>query len=360
MFYKMNCCALAAATLLATPAFGATPFGEGLTLTGFGTLGITSSNTDDAQFRTDLRQPRGAGKDIDFGVDSKIGLQADAKINDTFNVVGQMLFSRRMPDSAAMEWLYGQAKLPAGFDAKLGRMVLPTFMVSDSRSVGYAAHWLRAPQQVYSTYAASSFDGGQLAYRNSFGPVNLTLQLSAGRAKIDAFLLTPISIEFANIRSVNTLLETGDWLFRVGQTTADGTVTGLPIPPTAKDTFNGIGLQYDNGKAIVMTEYTERQQDGSKLFDSDSWYVSGGWRFGNWTPYVSLSRFIPKGTIYRDPLRDSTQAIGVRWNAAPNLAVKAQIQNSDGIPTNFIHETPAFATEHPTVQVMSLAVDFVF
>lgn len=161
MLNKMTGCAFAAAALCAAPALAATQFGEQVTLSGFGTIGATVTDNSDAQFRSDLRQPRGADESVDFGVDSKLGLQANAKFNDTFSAVGQLLVSRRSSKAASLEWLYGQAKLPMGFTAKLGRMVLPTFMVSDSRNVGYAAHWLRAPHEVYSLYPPSSFDGGQ-------------------------------------------------------------------------------------------------------------------------------------------------------------------------------------------------------
>lgn len=353
--------ALAAATvaLISGAATAATQFGEHVTLTGFGTIGVTSTNTDQAQLRSDIRQGRGADKDIDFGVDSRLGLQANAKFNDTFSAVGQILVSRRISNSAALEWLYGQATLPAGFDVKLGRMVVPTFMVSDSRSVGYAAHWLRAPQEVYALYTSSSFDSGQLNYRTSMGPANLTVQLSAGETQSDAELAgRQVKLKNSNLRSINVLLETGDWLFRAGQTEADLSYTGLPIP-TQQDKFSGLGVQYDNGTAIVMAEYATRRSPQS-LVDSDSWYASAGWRFGAWTPYVTVSRFKPKGLAYPNRATESTEALGVRWNAMSNLAIKAQVQNTQGVSANFVNQTPSFFAAPPKVRVLSLAVDFVF
>lgn len=358
MINRMNRHALAIAMLCCAPAYAATQFGESVTLTGFGTIGATTTNSDEAQYRVDIRQGRGADKGIDLGVDSKLGIQANAKFNETFSAVGQILVSRRLSGSASMEWLYGQAKLPAGFDVKLGRMVLPTFMLSDSRNVGFAVHWLRAPQEVYALYPASSFDGGQLVYRNAIGPVNLTAQLSAGEARSEILFGAQGKVKFSNLRSLNLLAESGDWLFRVGQTVGDSATPGLPIP-TATDKFTGVGMQYDNGNAIVMTEYATRRQSGIGFLDSNSWYVSAGWRFGNWTPYVSLSRFTPKGIGFGG-IRDSTNALGVRWNAMSNLALKAQVQSTQGMATGFLNPTPAFATGHPSVRVLSLAVDFVF
>lgn len=359
MLHKTRRCALLPALMCAVPAFAATTFGEHVRLTGFGTLGAVSTSTDEAQFRVDSRQKRGADSDIDVGVDSKLGLQLDAKVNETFSAVGQLMVSRRLSGTAALEWLYGKASLPAGFEIKLGRMVLPTFMVSDSRSVGYAAHWLRAPQELYGLYPPSSFDGGQLVYRNAFGGFNLTAQVSAGTAQEDILLAsTPLDLDLSGIRSLNLLLESGNWLLRLGKTEAKFTLTGLPIPPLT-DQFSGIGLQYDNGKLLVMSEYITRREDGLALFDGDCWYVSAGWRFGNWTPYATVTRFTPKGIGYADRKKDTSDALGVRWDAMPNLALKAQVQNLQGT-RSFEWATPRFEAERPNVRVVSLAVDFVF
>jgi hypothetical protein len=49
----------------------------GFTLQGFGTLGMTRTNDDNAQFVRDLSQPQGAGKSWSGKVDSLFGLQAN-------------------------------------------------------------------------------------------------------------------------------------------------------------------------------------------------------------------------------------------------------------------------------------------
>jgi hypothetical protein len=331
--------AVAAMTLAlgAPAAMAATQIGEHVSVSGFGTIGAMVTDNDGAQYRSDLRQFRGADKSPDFGVDSRLGLQANVKFNDTFSAVGQLLTSRRKSDRPVVEWLYGQASLPAGFSLQLGRMVLPTFMVSDSRSVGYAAHWLRAPQEVYAQYPGSSFDGGQLQYKATLGPVNLTAQLAAGKSKSD------------------------NWLFRLGQTQAPGVkISGVPLPPL-DDRFTGVGVQYDNGTLLVMGEYTMRRQSDPSPFDSNSWYLSSGWRFGAWMPYATISRLTPKGPLFGGTPDEKVTAIGVRWDAMKNVDIKAQFQKIDASTrTSFVNVSPAFAAERPTVNALSVAVDFVF
>jgi len=352
----------ALAALAATPAVAETRFGEHVTLSGFGTLGAVTTNHNDAEFRSTLRQESGADKGVDFGVDSKLGLQANGQFGDTFSAVSQILVQRAATNSAALEWLYGEAKLPAGFAFKAGRMVLPTFMVSESRAVGYANHWLRAPAEFYSLYPASSFDGGQLVYRNSFGPINVTGQLSAGKSKVGVAVLGGVhDFKFDSLRSVNLLLESGSWLLRLGQTKTDLTIEGVPLP-TIEDKYTGAGLQYDNGSAIVMAEYSTRREKSAAgaLFDTNAWYASAGWRFGAWTPYAMVSRTLPKGIGAADHRHDRTDALGLRWDAATNVAVKAQIQNTNSGELLFTNASNSFLSERPNVRVLSLAVDFVF
>lgn len=351
-----------AAALLSGTASAETKFGDHVTLRGFGTIGTVVTDTDDAQFRSTLQQARGADKTPDFGVDSRLGLQANARFDEIFGMTGQLLVSRRIAKSASLEWLYGEARLPAGFTAKLGRMVLPTFMISDARSVGYAAHWLRAPQEVYLVYPASSFDGGQFTLQRGLGPVNLTGQISAGKAKstISAFGAQG-QVELDGIRSVSLLLETGPWQVRLGYTATDGETQGLPLPPL-KDKFRGAGLQYDDGRAIVLSEFVTRRQDSAQggLLDSDSWYLSAGWRFGKLAPYITHSRLQPKGPAYGTTVSDKSTALGLRWDAMSNVAVKAQVQKTESGGLSFVNASPAFLAGRPSVHAVSLALDFVF
>lgn len=351
----------------APAAMAATQIGEHVAVSGFGTVGAMVTDNDGAQYRSDIRQSRGADESVDFGVDSRLGLQANVTFNDTFSAVGQLLTSRRDSDRPVVEWLYAQANLPAGFSLQLGRMVLPTFMVSDSRAVGYASHWLRAPQEIYAQYPGSWFDGGQLQYKATLGPVNLTAQLAAGQSEVDASVLdTDVTLDFENQLAVNLLLETGDWLFRLGRAQADVALSGIPLPEL-EDIFTGAGFQYDNGTLLVMGEYATRRQSGAAPFrsegpfDSDSWYLSSGWRFGAWMPYVTYSRLSPKGPIFGGDADDETTAIGVRWDAMNDVAVKAQYQWIDaGLRTSYVNASPAFAANRPTVEALSVAVDFIF
>ena len=55
-----------------------------------------------------------------------------------------------------------------------GKMELPTFLVSDSRNLGYASTWLRAPDPVYGEALFDTYEGGDLTYKHAFGSYMLS------------------------------------------------------------------------------------------------------------------------------------------------------------------------------------------
>lgn len=327
---------------------------------GFGTLGAVFNSTDLAEFRSSYRQSGGAGESGDLGVDSRLGLQANVKFNETFSAVGQVLASRRDgSEKPEVEWLFGQAAVTPWLDLRAGRMVLPVFLFSDTRSVGFAQHWVRAPQEAYALYPPSSFDGGMVHLHSSVGDVNVNLQVSAGQADAKIYAVNrEISLTYDKLYSVNLTAERGDWTARVGRTQSPEVKIGNLGPmPKSDDVFSGVGLQYDNGKLLLVSEYLTRR-NSSKLFDSNSYYASAGYRFGSVMPYFSSSHIESTG-LRNAGNSGSTQAVGVRWDALKNVAFKTQLERLQ--PTyQYVHFTPAFGATKPKINVLSVTADFVF
>lgn len=336
-------------------------------LSGFGTLGAVVTNNDDAQFRSNVRQSVGANKSPDLGVDTRLGVQLNAQLNSMFSGVAQVLTSRRDGrEDPQLEWLFGQARVTPWLDIRVGRMVLPVYMVSDSRNVGYASHWVRAPLEVYNNYLSSSFDGAQLQFRGELSGTNYTLQASTGKAKANLFD-GPFKFDFKipTLYSINLVAERGDWLLRAGQTKGEDVQVrfsgnGILVSPAVTDIFSGLGVQYDNGKLLVMSEYVTRRVTGG-VRDTDAVYVTGGYRFGQWMPYATWSQFKPKNAISYGLNRDktATAGVGVRWDVYKNVALKAQYESTEP-STQFTQANAAFNATQPKVKVLSLTADFVF
>lgn len=349
---------LAAATI---GAAGSVRADEGLKVkfSGFGTLGGVVTDSDAVQFRSTVRQTRGATKTLDPGVDSRLGAQMDLQVNETFSAVGQLLALRSEgSERPRVEWLFGQAKVTNDVALRAGRMVMPVFLVSDSRNVGYAAHWLRAPTEVYAVYAPSSFDGVQLQWRPRLGDVNFTVQASAGKQTAKVSLGIAGTLDLHGLRSLNVTAESGNWTWRVGGTVTGGALTSdtLGVLANLRDRFFGTGVQFDDGQWVWMSEYTVRRQSEGGPFNSKSYYVSGGHRFGAWLPYATYAGFVAQGAFFGDKPDGRTTALGVRWDVASNLALKAQWEST--LPSLQVIAPPTY--DNQRLQVLSLVADFVF
>lgn len=364
--HRTSSIALAALALMASAAHAD---GPEVTFQGYGTLAATYADTDQAEYRSSWRQDKGSRGKVDLGVDSRLAGQANVKFNDTFSAAGQVLAIRRDgKDKVDLEWLYGQVQLHPEVSVRLGRLALPAFMLSDVRTVGYAQHWLRTPPEAYLQFPVTSFDGVQLLYRTTWEGIKFTVQPSFGSAKAKQYfdggpigLLAP-DADFKKLRGINLSAEKGDWLFRLGQV-----VTGkasldyhLPFIPSEsfKDTFTSVGAQYDNGDLLVMAEYIDRKTDTAR-FDTKSYYVSAGYRFGSVMPYATYSHLKSIGSVIAGNPPSKTTAFGVRWDVMSKVAVKAQMESSSLSGQQFMKvDLTADKTQRP--KVYTLGVDFVF
>jgi len=328
---------------------------------GFGTVGAVIADTDEAQFHSSTLQSSGAGRSPDLGVDSRLGLQGNVKFNDTFSAAGQLLTSEREGLTAQAEWLYGEASIAPWLKLRVGRMVLPVFLVSDSRNVGYATHWVRAPIEVYGLYPASAFDGAQAQVQADWGDTHLTVQASAGRSNVDIHAsATKVDAKLKNLYSLNLVVERGNWTLRLGDTESRNTeLEGLGLPPF-DDSFRGVGVGYDNGKLLVQAEYVARRTSNDGLLDMDGYYATVGYRVGAWTPYGTIGRYEPGRSSLLTGTDTRSLAAGVRWDVFRNVALKAQVESTQNNGLNFVNTTPAFDARAAKVNVFTLLVDFVF
>lgn len=354
---------------------------------GYGTLAATMTDESTLEFRTSLNQSKGASRKPDFGPDSRLGAQGVVNFGSGFSLTGQLLGQRRRTDSTAtsnedfsvgFEWLYGQYSPTSNIDVRLGRVVLPAFMISDSRNVGYTQPWLRAPLSVYAGMPLTTVDGAQALFRIPMGSSILTIQPSYGESAYNISSGALVLKTTAHpVSSLNVSWELGDWLVRAGQVRGTSQLNNLVLSPflagsplnhKMKDVFTSAGLQYDNGTAVVMTEYAQRKQNdisssyfsgppfnigGRPLAESRSWYVAGGWRFGKWLPLLSYGE--NKDTIRNDTTR--VPSASLRYDLMTNVALKAQWSRYDAKDGSaFVNED---ASKH-TVHVFAAGVDFVF
>ncbi|HEX5354612.1 MAG TPA: porin [Aquabacterium sp.] len=376
-------------------------------ISGYGSLAATRTTQNDYEFRTSMGHSKGTGTGWDFGQDSRLGLQGVARFTDELSVTAQLLGQRRRVGgisdtqtnddfNAGFEWAFAQYSPNSNVDLRAGRVVLPVFMISDSRNVGFSQPWLRAPLEVYGQVPLTTTDGVQALWRIPVGSAIFTVQPTMGSSDVNIdYTGTPIAARAKDVKGINLTVEYGDWLVRGGQLTSKTPFTfpevdtGFGILPSfdheMKDKFTSVGLQYDNGTLLVMAEWAKRTQNnvsdtyagdsayqalyegalgsgpgganyiGRPLASSISWYAAAGWRFGKWLPVLAYGYFDQT----RDDFRTRSINASIRYDLTAGVALKAQvgrIQVRD--PLMFV--SPASRDVAKSTTSMAVGVDFVF
>ena len=173
--------ALAVACACAATGAAAVDLAPGLSLKGFGTIGVVNSSTDQADFSNSSNfEPNGAGRSArtSFTPDSRAGVQLDWKALDKLTLVAQFLSKNEVNSSFApvLEWAYAKYAVTGDLDVRVGRIRPPVYMLSDYIDVNYANPWVRPPVEFYATAAIDRMDGLDLLWRPSVGDYTFLLQ----------------------------------------------------------------------------------------------------------------------------------------------------------------------------------------
>jgi hypothetical protein len=390
-------------------------------LSGFGTLGVSRTSTDDALFNY---PGQGGGVDKQMGLepDTKLGVQGSYKFTDTLSGTAQVLTKYRANGSyqPEFEWAYAKWQALPSLSLRGGRMGAPFFMISDFRDVGYANTAIRPPLEVYGQVPVSSVDGADVSYQTNLGGTTVTGTLWGGASRnefasalrstsqLGTTSVDPVEIRLKKMIGLNLQAEfDGGYTLRLGHMQSRLTVNSNSInsliaasgglrtfvadallTEDTKATFTGVGASVDRDNIVLATEFTKRRINKGSVADTTGWYVLGGYRFGNFLPYVVVSKLkvddvnntVPAQLAASATVRNGvlalqstqylaqrTTAIGLRWDALRNAAVKVQFDriskpaNSNGL---FLVENPvtdtAFQQSKKNINVISLAVDFVF
>jgi hypothetical protein len=366
--------AQAALVLLITMGMATiTRAGDGLTttLSGFGTVGGTFTSDGAYAYHHDVTEFSGATNRFEVGLESRLGVQAVFDFGSGISVTAQEVARRRGSDDFDLgtEWLYVQYSPTPDWQFRVGRVVLATFLLSDSREVGYAAPWFRAPNEIYGSDPFNSLDGGQVLWRHSLGQAVLKLQSSYGNTKASIqFNGQTFSGEANYLFNASASIEYENILLRVAQTKINSPIT-LPLSATysvsfnIQDKYDTVGLQYDDGKAIAIAEWAKRTEPAGPglplpLATSTQWYIAGGWRFGKLTPMLIYGVEKPDLGLVNPAGSFGSWSANLRYDVIRNVALKAEISRAQA-GNGVYWVTPNYQSSE-RVNVYSFGADFVF
>jgi predicted porin len=381
------------------------------TINGYGTLGIVHSDEDEADFVSNLFAPEGAGYTREWSpeVDSRLGLQLTAQLNQQLTGILQLVTEQRYDNTykPVVEWANLKYDLTPNLSVRVGRMKQSLFLTSEYRKVGYALPWVRPPEEVYRMIPVTNFDGIDFSYRTHFGDFTNTLRGTYGSK--DSRAMDGSDVEARESFSLTNTLEWGATTLSIGYGQYRLTIEGLNPFFDVYRQFGSegeaiadrydvddkrfeimvLGGRYDPGDWFIMGELAYSNSE-TFIGDSRGWYVSGGYRFGAVTPYLTLARvWVEQSTsdpglstnglpppvaaavgglntglngILGSVAQQKSITLGARWDIADNMALKAQYERlflDDGSPGILVNIQPGFEPGEQ-VNLFSVSFDFVF
>jgi hypothetical protein len=361
------------ATSLMMVAWAASADGvDGITtsFSGYGTVGGTFTSDGKYAYVHNSTEFTGASNSFDVGLDSRIGVQAVVNFDPQWSITAQEEAKLRGSSEfdPGTEWLYAQYQPEPALKLRLGRVVLPTFLASDTINVGYAVPWFRAPNEVYASEPFDYLDGAQVIWQHAVGPFQLNLEISYGDTQAN-FSAESLSLSARSKSTFNgaVSLSWRDLLLRYSETDLR-TVFSVPFNPVTltynlHDQFHCLGLQYDNGKALLTSEWVKRDENNLPGFDKPfareiAWYTAAGWRLGKFTPLVMYSVLDLDASVISPAVNYATWAASLRYDVVRNVDLKLQVSRAQA--NNGIEFVNAIPTVNQRVNVYSFGADFVF
>ena len=385
--------------------------GPSWTFGGFSSVGAVHSDYDQADFSSSILKGSGAGatKTWSPNLESRIGAQLGVKFNKQWSGVVQVISEQRYDRSyrPLIEW--GNLKYQATPDlsVRVGRIALPIFLAADYRKVGYAYPWVRTPVEVYGAVPITNSDGADASYRWQLGRFKHITQAFYGKTNI--YLTETTSLKARNIVGLTHTVEHGALTVRGSVLTAvlntnilrplfDGFRQFGPQGVAIANKYDvidkridimAIGVNYDPGTWFLMAE-AGASNGHSFLAKSRATFVSGGYRAGEFTPYVTYSRTdaqspttdtglstagLPPAYAYaasqlnggldivlKTMASQTTVTAGARWDFRPNVAFKLQYDRvlpRNGSRGTLVNLEPGFRSGR-AVHLTSAVLDFVF
>ncbi len=376
----------------------------GVSLHGFGTLGLTRVDDGNAQLVRDLSQPNGAGTSWTAKVDSLLGLQANIHLSpDTEGVV--QLVSRYHADSTyrpELTWAFVRHDFSPDFSLRVGRLGTEFYMLGDSRLVGYSNLSVRPPPDFYGSLVFSYVDGLDATLTRPVASGLLKGKLFAGRSPEKTPYAPGVLWDLKGSKLVGGYLDysNGPWQFRLSHVQArfeqeapvDDALRGfgvrlsqpylsrLPAMAMAGQDvrFSSLGLVFDQGPLNVQFMLNRIRHDSPTFTGSRAAYVMAGYRLGAVTPYLGMSRslsYAPTPPLTGNPAIDGvttflvaqsvtdkhTYTAGARWDVHQNVALKAQVDWVRGTPASvFLFKGVQRGSWDGNLTALSLTLDFVF
>ncbi len=317
----------------------------------------------------------GYGDQADFQQDTLYGIQFRGDLDDDLSVTAQIVGRGNSDYDAILNWAYFTYNFTDEFSVKAGRQRIAYFMYSDFIDVGYAYHWISPPNSTYGISGFDNVDGVNFEYFTDLAGWTSRLNLHVGKSRADIessgsivqvdsddfFALTwNMNYDWftfqimrqesrVTLDSYSTLASAIDstWqqFLQPALTSAQIDLLDVNNDPSS---FTGFGVSADTGDWLAVAEYTLIELDESPVTeDRASWYVSGGYRWDDYTISLTYENQESPNTAETLALLDGIQGV---FSVAPSAApLNAAIDAAYRIGADFNTTTVGFRYDfHPS------------
>ena len=384
-----------------------------LDISGFGTLAIEHDGQRGADWRSTSEEGVGVGRSSDSSgaVASLFGIQADSQLSAQWHATFQVVDRELSNDSFGPypEWANLRYSPSSNLHLRFGRISNNTFIMSESREVGYTRMMLNLPI-IYVTDPMEYIDGGDASYDLRVGDTTYHINLIGGQSDLHlTYAAGVVHYHFqeeganlsanwhnhswrltynqARVNSSGPLLS----LYEAGldQMSAAGVAGSSVIDNSVR--FQGIpasfisaGYTYDDGRWWVQSEFAHRDVASQLIQSLYGGYLNVGHHWQDLAVYTEYDH-IHNSTGYTLPTLSSsnplaavvngvdsglTQAqninalsLGLRWDIKNNAAFKLEYTyfiKPELSVGPFINATSSFYSSSAHVQLIGAALDVIF
>ncbi|MFW8591010.1 hypothetical protein ACOI22_09430 [Glaciecola sp. 2405UD65-10] len=356
---------IAVAILLASFSANAeNNFADRFTFSGFGQVVAGYLDESDADYQ-------GYSNSVYLGEQSLFAVQADFTFNSSLSVSGQLLAHSASDRDSGVEWLYLNYEPSANWRFKLGKLRTPFFRYSDVIDVGFAYPWISAPQQVYSGFLFSNYEGASATYLRSYKDYNFEIEAYYGvysgsfsRAgedtpfDVDEIKGLIFSVNHGNLNMRISTIESSDFDAEIPD--FDGFADILEISGfidnanafrfDGKATAYQANINYDTLDYFAAAEAIKITSDVLAVPELTAYYATAGYNFHPFQVHITYSTSkssynVPENQIpvgiapqidqlsYAYDLITSSLPLynldsvtfGARWDVRHNIALKAEL-----------------------------------
>jgi len=299
---------------------------EDLRLSGFMSLVGGYSSSKIMPYNT---QPRFANSNYDdsfsAGVDTRIGAQLDVKLSDRFSATVQALSHSSNDYDPEASLAFISYKVNDEITLRAGRIGLPLYTYSDYYDIGYAYPWITPPRLAYFLPISRS-NGVDVLYNVSTGSIDHSVQAYFMDSNEKAYApdSTEITLNVDNTIGIVYIATIDNLSLRAAYHTAELETRVSSTSQDEEPYFMSFGGKYEFGRYYLNAEYNVLKHRKETTPDTTGWYATFGAYVNDDTQlYTTYESSTDTFTGTKDADKQAINT-GVRWDLAPNMALKAQ------------------------------------